>query len=207
MKNITTYTIETLSLTGIYSITCKTNNKIYIGSAAGTKGSKRKIGFYRRWYEHIDKLNNNKHANKHLQNAWNKYGQSDFEFNIIEFCAKEECENKELYYINYYDSTNHNKGFNIIKQSNFHNFNFTNEHKEKISKALKGKKRPLDVVKKWSKKVQQLDKNFNVINEFYSMSEASRITGIQRQDIGQSIIGKKCKTAGGYYWKIVEDIV
>lgn len=39
------------------------------------------------------------------------------------------------------------------------------------------------------------------------MSEASRVTGIQRQDIGQSIIGRKCKTAGGFIWKKDKDIV
>ena len=39
------------------------------------------------------------------------------------------------------------------------------------------------------------------------MSEASRITGIMRQDIGQACIGKKIKKAGGFYWERVEDIV
>ena len=40
----------------------------------------------------------------------------------------------------------------------------------------------------------------NEINRFYSISEASRITNIQRQDIGQVCLGNN-KTAGGYFWK------
>ena len=116
---------------------------------------------------------------------------------------------KEQYYIDLYEACNHRCGFNMLNQSTFRNTqSFSEEHKRKIAESLRGKKRPLDIVKKWSKKVQQLDKDtLDVINEFYSISEASRMTGIQRQDIGQSIIGEKCKTAGGYKWRIVKDIV
>ena len=81
---------------------------------------------------------------------------------------------------------------------------FTKEHCEKISNTLKGVKRPLEIVKKWSNPVEQYDLEDNFINSYYSISEASRVTGIQRQDIGQAIIGKKCKTAGGYKWKKIK---
>ena len=37
----------------------------------------------RRWNEHRKSLENNSHINPHLQNAWNKYGESEFEWNVL----------------------------------------------------------------------------------------------------------------------------
>jgi len=209
MKNFNTDDLNGLSKTGIYKITNITTNKVYIGAAAGIAGKTlKRLGIYRRWMEHIRDLNNDSHRNRHLQSAWNLYGQFDFVFDVIEFCTPEECQEREIFYIDLYDSCNHNKGYNMIRQSNLTNNTFSDEHKKKISNSLLGKKRPQNVVKKWSKEVIQLDRTGKIIlNTYYSMAEASRQTGIQRQDIGQSIIGKKCKTAGGFKWKLVEDIV
>lgn len=39
---------------------------------------------YIRKYEHFSKLRKNKHCNNHLQKAWNKYGEKNFEFSILE---------------------------------------------------------------------------------------------------------------------------
>lgn len=200
--------IESLYKTGIYQITCLANSKIYIGSACGFKSKPiKKNGFYRRWNEHINDLQANKHRNKHLQAAWNKYGKENFIFEILEFCDQNEALKREEYLINFYRSYDHKYGFNMLK-GHLANYNkFTEEHKKKISNALKGKSRPLEVVKKWSNKVQQINDNQEVVAEYYSMSEAERKTGIMRQDIGQACIGKKIKKAGGYFWKKVKDIV
>jgi group I intron endonuclease len=37
----------------------------------------------KRWKGHARELNCNKHGNEHLQNAWNKYGQEIFNFEIV----------------------------------------------------------------------------------------------------------------------------
>jgi len=199
--------IEDLYKTGIYKIVCLANNKIYVGSACGTQGTLKKQGFYKRWSDHINKLKSNIHKNKHLQYAWNLYGENSFQFEILEFCNKDRAEDREKYFIILYDSSNHKQGFNMLNGHLANYKRFTEEHKQKISNALKGKKRPLEIVKKWSNKVQQLDENKKVIAEYYSMSEAERITGVMRQDIGQACIGKKIQRAGGYFWKKVKDIV
>lgn len=70
---------------GIYSITNTTNDKVYVGSSKN---------IYRRWSEHRRGLNNQKHCNKHLQYAWNKYGAKSFKFKILE-----ECELERIYFI------------------------------------------------------------------------------------------------------------
>lgn len=183
------------------------NNKVYIGSAFGTNNSsKKRNGFYRRWEEHIKDLRKNIHKNKHLQSAWNKYGENNFEFEILEFCDITDID-KEVYYIKLYKACDHNFGFNMLN-GNLGNYNkHTKEHNQKISNSLKGKIRPLEVVKKWSNKVQQFNDKLEIVGEYYSMSEAERKTGVMRQDIGQACIGIKIKKAGGFFWKKVKDIV
>lgn len=60
---------------GIYRIVCITTGRIYVGSA---------VNLRRRWIEHRHRLRHNTHANTILQNAWHKYGESMFAFEVIE---------------------------------------------------------------------------------------------------------------------------
>ena len=66
---------------GIYMIRCKVNEKCYIGQSTNIK---------RRWYTHINELNRNVHICKKLQEDWNAYGESNFEFKIIQECTKDD---------------------------------------------------------------------------------------------------------------------
>lgn len=88
-------------IAGIYKIINLVNNKIYIGSA---------VNFNKRKNNHKSKLLMNKHHSKKLQNAWNKYGFENFEFEIIEECEKEKLIEREQYYIDLYNSFN--EGYN-----------------------------------------------------------------------------------------------
>lgn len=65
---------------GIYKITNKTNGKFYIGSSKNIS---------KRFREHKLDLKKNKHKNKKLQNAFNKYGEENFIFEILEECNLE----------------------------------------------------------------------------------------------------------------------
>lgn len=56
---------------GIYKIINVQNNKFYVGSA---------VDFARRKRNHWNQLRKNKHHNRHLQAAWNKYGEQAFVF-------------------------------------------------------------------------------------------------------------------------------
>lgn len=75
---------------GIYAIKNKLNNKIYIGQS---------INIENRWYGHKTSLRHNKHGNKHLQNSWNKYGEDNFDFIVLEECLEDELNEKEVYWI------------------------------------------------------------------------------------------------------------
>ena len=77
--------IEELTQLGIYKITCNANNKVYTGSACYKHPTCAKCtGFYGRWSQHIYRLQQGKHRNKHLQSAFNKYGLKSFSFVMLE---------------------------------------------------------------------------------------------------------------------------
>lgn len=84
---------------GIYKINFP-NGKVYIG---------RSNNIYRRMLEH-----NNDFRNKlPIEYAIMKYGKI-IEFDILELIDDlEEMKKREIYWINYYDSTNKNKGYNV----------------------------------------------------------------------------------------------
>ena len=86
---------------GIYGIKNKINSKVYVG--------KTQVSFGDRWDNHKAKLRNNKHDNSHLQHSWNKYGEDNFEFYIIEIINEEDNEIyniKEKYWIKYFKDLN-----------------------------------------------------------------------------------------------------
>lgn len=118
------------NIQGIYIIINKLNNKAYIGQSINIKN---------RWRNHFQRLKYNHHYNEHLQRAWNKYGEENFEFSILEIIQdSNELTNKEEYYINLYDSCNKIKGYNMFPAGE--HFKMTDEIKRKIGQGNKGKK-------------------------------------------------------------------
>lgn len=89
---------------GIYCIENMVNNHKYIGQSIDIK---------QRFYDHKSRLKNNKHSNEHLQNAWNAYGEENFQFYIIELCNVDKLDELECYYISLYHSNTHENGYNI----------------------------------------------------------------------------------------------
>jgi group I intron endonuclease len=79
--------------TGIYRIINVVNGKFYIGSTAT-------LGFQKRWYSHLKNLKSGNHPNQHLQHSWNKHGEQNFKFEILEHCLPNECITREQYYFN-----------------------------------------------------------------------------------------------------------
>ena len=87
---------------GIYKYTNKLNGKIYIGLSTNIE---------RRYQQHL-------YDSEHLEDkrccgidyAIKKYGIENFSFEIIEYCNVDELDNREKYWINYYDS--YNQGYN-----------------------------------------------------------------------------------------------
>lgn len=199
---------DTLKI-GIYTITNIITNQIYVGSTTRLKtGPKQNhYGFRDRYRIHINKLNNNKHFNKHLQSSWNKYGYSNFEFKILDIISIQSIiiEN-EQYWCNILNVFNSEYGFNKTQPmySNIWNYNkkVKESTKRKVSNKLKGRKRPLSVFKSLVKPVSQYSKEGIFINSYYGLSEAERQTTISRcsiRDVANEKPGNY--TAGGFKWK------
>lgn len=94
---------------GIYQIINSKNGKYYVGSSKS---------IYNRIYNHKTNLRLGKHGNTHLQHAWDKYGEESFYYKILEICedcSKEFLEEREDYWINYYESDKDEKGYNKQK--------------------------------------------------------------------------------------------
>lgn len=89
------------SVPSIYQIYNTDNGKLYIGKA---------VDVFKRKVEHFDMLETNSHYNQHLQKSFNKHGREKFRFQIIEECKECELYEKEIYYIQIYDSFN--SGYN-----------------------------------------------------------------------------------------------
>jgi hypothetical protein len=96
----------------IYMITNVVNGKKYVGQTITCK---------RRWIAHRYELNGNRHHNYKLQNAWNKYGSSNFLFEVIDATAQslEELDLLEMQYIATFDSWK--SGYNLTEGADTRN--------------------------------------------------------------------------------------
>lgn len=83
----------------------KINDKKYIGQS---------IDIWYRYRNHLSESYNaqvNKKAyNMAIHKAIRKYGESNFELIVLEECSQEELNEREIYWIEYYDT--YNDGYN-----------------------------------------------------------------------------------------------
>lgn len=92
---------------GIYLIKNEINGKCYVGQADNIE---------RRWKEHKRHYKLEKHKNQLLYKAFNKYGLENFSFNVVEECLVEELDDKEIFYIekfNTYAFKGNSNGYNM----------------------------------------------------------------------------------------------
>lgn len=84
------FVLEKGNMGVIYKIANTVNGKVYIGRTVRS--------FEIRVEEHVRHLSGNYHTNKHLQHAWNKYGETAFVFEPIEYSGDSET----LYVLEHY---------------------------------------------------------------------------------------------------------
>ena len=153
---------EAYAMCGIYMIKNKINENAYIGQAKD---------ILHRWSTHRMDLNANRHVNRHLQGAWNKYTPDAFDFIVLEECAEDELDGKEQYYIDLYDT--YENGYNLDRGGQgIVGFKHTDEQIEKMRKV----QNPLVVL--------QFDFDFNLINKFVGgVSHAKKALGYTKECI------------------------
>lgn len=93
---------------GIYCIKNLVNGKVYIGQSVNIK---------RRIKDHFVRAfscnKSNDEYDKPLGRAIRKYGKENFEVTIIEECEKEKLNEREIYWIKFYNSTDKECGYNL----------------------------------------------------------------------------------------------
>lgn len=167
---------------GIYCIKCLINKKVYIGSS---------INIESRIIHHKNCLKRNKHSNFHLQNSWNKYGEENFKFSVIEICNKENLLEKENFYIKKNNSLKTNKGFNLVIAERKDDLYCNKEYLMKLSLIKKGKV-PLNINlcrKKQKRKILEYE-NGIFIREYDSAKEAGLFLNINYKLINNVLRGR-----------------
>lgn len=123
---------------GIYCIINLVNGKMYIGQS---------VDMEYRWLDHKSLLKNNNHRNPRLQNAYNKYGEENFEWKILKVLKKKKDLTRwEKYYIYKYMTFNKNCGYNNTPGGE--GSPVSDETKAKISKTLTGRKATPEAIEK-----------------------------------------------------------
>ena len=115
---------------GIYKIT-NPKGRIYIGAS---KDINKRLNIHYKYSCNVK-------SQKKLYRSFIKYGIDKHNFEIVELCSLEELFEKEIYWINFYNSFN--KGLNLTlggENPPIQSKPKSEEHKKKISSALKGKK-------------------------------------------------------------------
>lgn len=166
---------------GIYSITNIINNKRYIGQSKN---------IYKRWSKHKSELRNNKHANQHLQTAWNKYGESCFIFEVLEECSVDDLDTLERQYIAKYKANDRNFGY-CFEDGGSLNKHCSEETKAKISKKLMHHLVSAEVIQKL--KLSHIGKHLSEeakkkVSEF---NKGKKLTEEQKAKLSASHKGKK----------------
>lgn len=182
----------------IYMHRNKIDNKVYIGQTQNYKKRCTPGNYYGCTY---------------FYNAIQEYGWDNFDHIILEDnLTQEEANEKEIYYIKYYDSTNHDLGYNLSNGGAFqrcyfgeNNSFYGKHHSEKTKEILRQKNKGGN--NPHAKPVRCL----NTGRVFPSCREASNWCGIPSQNIqrcckgGRPTAGKHPETQEKLKWRYIED--
>jgi len=113
---------------GIYGMFNMANGKVLVGSS---------VDIQTRWSAHRRSARRDMHDNDYFQKAWNKYGESMFEFRILEECSQDMLIVLEDLWINRHQSLNEKFGYNFQNASRTV---FSDESRQNARKRQVGKK-------------------------------------------------------------------
>lgn len=176
-------------ISGVYMIKNILNNKCYIGSSYHINKRKR---------VHFKSLAKGSHHSQILQRAYNKYGESNFSFEILFTCPKEFNLKLEQIFIEELKPE-----YNICEIAGSPlGRKISEETRRRISKSLIGNKRnsgnkasektkiKMSLNNKGKKRIIQYSLEMNILKEWDSISQISKELNIQKSGISKCCSGK-----------------
>ena len=163
--------METMSdICGIYKIENLINHNVYIGQS---------ININKRWRQHKSAAfnPNSKDYNMIIYKAIRKYGLENFSFNILEQCLSEELNNKEIQWIQFYNS--YQQGYNATPGGNVDHSDF-------------------------GQPIELYNLKGQFITEYPSITAAAKAIGVSRNTIYGIVYGIRLSTKG-YQFKMKRD--
>lgn len=123
-------------ISAVYAIRNIKNGKMYIGQS---------VNIASRWAHHKSDLKAGRSGNKYLQREYDAYGADKFEYLILEECEESELFEKEKYYVEKYETTSRDSGYNIKNGGKYEgvygsdNGMFGRKHREGTLKIIREK--------------------------------------------------------------------
>ena len=162
--------------------------KRYIGQTVNPK---------RRFNRHKHHLGNYDGQN-HFYRAMNKYSElSDWEYTVIEEVPKELLDQREIYWIAFYNSNDPKHGYNMATGGNRHDgFELSAESRRKISEAKKGRKFSAETCKKISESQRgrkfsaESCRKMSAAKKGNSWNKGKKCSAETRRKISESLKGK-----------------
>lgn len=190
----------------LYTIKCKTNNKLYVGITNDVA---------KRWNKHVYDTKHNSPCVIHR--AMKKYGIDNFSIIVLQqFISKEDLCANEILFIKILNSHVSVGGYNETfgGEAPMMGRKHSAESRKLMSKKLKGRISPNKgkkassqtkklLSKSHSKMVEQLDLDGKIIATHDSIIAAGRSVGIAGSNISGVCLNKK-KTAAGFRWQYSE---
>lgn len=158
------------NICGIYKYENKINHKIYIGQS---------IRIQARLKQHLQSAYN-KNSKDHklpIHQAILKYGIENFNISILEECSQEKLNEREVYWIKYYNS--YKNGYNATEGGNESHIHL-------------------------GKPIELYDFQGNYITEYSNITEAAKALKVSRNTIYSILHGNRLSTKG-FQFKLKED--
>ena len=158
----------------IYKATNLINQKVYIGQTQKQITERQKEHIRESYYSFN---NSNKRALTFFHFAILEYGEENFSFEEIEECLDEKLDEKERYWISFYNSDNFKIGYNMTKGGQV--------------KPFKEKK---------LEKILQYDEEGNLLKIYENIKIAAKENNVAESSI-RAVYYKEGCTCGGYQWR------